>query len=110
MNSTSENLDLENDLPAYDFSVTYCNLQSRYHRFLETEKKTTSRQSPSENDLCQSASCGTNAVCEAKENETLCKCPNGYSGESTCRHPATEAMHNLHGMPGLLGGIPSIFC
>ena len=34
-----------------------------------------------ENDLCQSASCGTNAVCEAKENETLCKCPNGYSGD-----------------------------
>ena len=81
MNSTSENLDLENDLPAYDFSETYCNLQARYHRFLETEKKTTSRQSPSKNDLCQSASCGTNAVCEAKENEALCKCPNGYSGD-----------------------------
>merc|ERR1711936_471397 len=48
---------------------------------LTTNDPITSTQSPSENDLCQSASCGTNAVCEAKENETLCKCPNGYSGD-----------------------------
>ena len=97
MNSTSENLDLENDLPAYDFSETYCNLQSRYHRFLETEKKPTSRQSPSENDLCQSASCGTNAVCEAKENETLCKCPNGYSGDGKtgCQRDTLPMCHNV---------------
>ena len=36
-NSTSVNLDLENDLPALDFSDTYCNLQEKYHRLLETE-------------------------------------------------------------------------
>ena len=48
---------------------------------LTTNVPISSRQSPSENYLCQSASCGTNAVCEAKENEALCKCPNGYSGD-----------------------------
>ena len=36
-------------------------------------------------------------MCEAKENETLCKCPNGYSGDGKtgCQRDTLPMCHNV---------------